>query len=87
MRNLVHMAFGVFVGLVAVGIVRVFDMPAVLMFGVGMVYGSLAQLLAQRLFTDRHADRAEQPSPIPDVPAPREAVASVPAALTDSAAR
>jgi hypothetical protein len=83
MRSLFQVLFGVVVGLLAAGLVSLLDLSAPLMFGVGMFYGSLAQLSAQRLFADR--PRIPRYRGLPNLPDAHEALE--PPTLTDSATR
>jgi hypothetical protein len=83
MRSLYQVLFGVFVGLLAAGLVSLLDLSATLMFGVGMLYGSLAQLLAQRIFAER--PRLPRMRGLPNLPRAHEALE--PPTLTDSATR
>jgi hypothetical protein len=53
MRILFQALFGVIVGLAAAGLVKLLELSPAMMFGVGMLYGSAAQLVAQKIFTDR----------------------------------
>ncbi len=55
MRQLLHALFGVAVGVTAAGLVSLLDISSTMMFGVGMLYGSLVQLSAGKLFPDRPA--------------------------------
>lgn len=95
MRTLSLVLFGVFVGLVAAGIVLLFDVAPTTLFGIGMLYGAFAQLVAHRLFADdrgRDARRADESGgrtaeqlAFEQVPAPREALDPHAASLTDAA--
>jgi hypothetical protein len=94
MRTLSLVLFGVFVGLVAAGIVLLFDVAPTTLFGIGMLYGAFAQLVAHRLFADgrdRDAHRggderagrtAERLPVFEQVPPPREALDPNAASLT-----
>lgn len=82
MRSLYQVLFGVIIGSIAAGLVSLLHLSAPLMFGVGMLYGSLAQLLAQRLFAV--GPRIPRFRPVSISPA-HEALE--PPTLTDSATR
>lgn len=82
MRPLLHALFGAVVGLAAAGLVNILDISPTMMFGVGMLYGSLAQFSADKLFPDRRA--ATEATGLPDLSS-HETIESHP--LTNGASR
>ena len=53
MRYLYETLYGATVGFVAAGIASLLPISPYMMFGAGMLFGSLAQLVAHRVFPDR----------------------------------